>query len=226
MTEIANLTVSAYERLRADLLACRLRPGERLRIADLCQHLGVSLPAVREALSRLMAEGLVVGEPRRAIRVAPISAAELKDITDVRLHVEGLCLRRSIETGDLAWEAGMVSAYHHLSRTPEREAEDANRLNDAWSLAHGRFHEALVAACDSPWLLRLRGSLHAQSERYRRLSIPLARANRDLGQEHRAIMEACLARDADAALAALRAHLALTTTILLDADIGGDARTI
>ena len=211
----SSLTQDAYERLRADLLACRLQPGARLKINELCGTLQVSLSAVREALSRLTSEGLVVAEPQRGFRVAPISADELRDLTGVRTHIEGMCLERAIAAGDVNWESQLVAALHRLSRTPERQPGDPERMNEAWSAAHAAFHEALVAACDSPWLLRLRATLYAQSERYRRLSVPLAEVARDLNREHREIMEAVLARDAARAKEQMTKHLDLTTRVLL-----------
>ncbi len=213
----SSLTQDAYERLRADLLACRLPPGARLRINELCRTLSVSLSAVREALSRLTSEGLVVAEPQRGFRVAPISAEELRDLTGVRVQIEGLCLDRAIAAGDVGWESQLVAAFHRLSRTPEREPTDPDRMSEAWSTAHAAYHEALVGACDSPWLLRLRGTLYAQSERYRRLSVPLAGGvARDLDREHQDIMEAALARDAGRAKALMAQHLELTTRVLLE----------
>ena len=211
----SSLTQDAYQRLRSDLLACRLLPGARLHIGELCQTLAVNLSAVREALSRLTSEGLVVAEPQRGFRVAPISADELRDLTGVRAEIEGMCLERAIAAGDLGWEAQLVSAFHRLSRTPEREPTDPQRMNEAWSVAHASFHEALVAGCDSPWLLRLRAILYVQSERYRRLSVPLAEAARDLDGEHRGIMEAALARDPEQARALMARHVEMTTQVLL-----------
>lgn len=211
----SSLTHDAYERLRADLLACRLQPGARLRINDLCQALSVSLSAVREALSRLTSEGLVIAEPQRGFRAAPISAAELRDLTGVRAQIEGLCLERAIVAGDVGWEAGLVATFHRLSRTPERETGDEQRMSEAWSVAHCAFHSALVSGCDSPWLLRLRETLYAQSERYRRLSVPMGGTARNLRQEHQEIMDAALARDAGRAKALMAEHLELTTALLL-----------
>lgn len=212
----SSLTQDAYERLRSDLLACRLSPGARLRIGELCQTLSVNLSAVREALSRLTSEGLVVAEPQRGFRVAPISADELRDLTGVRGEIEGMCLERAIAAGDVGWEAQLVSAFHRLSRTPEREPADPQRMNEMWSTAHAAFHEALVAGCDSPWLLRLRGILYIQSERYRRLSVPLADVARDLNREHRDIMEAALARDTRRARTLMTQHIEMTTRVLLE----------
>ena len=178
---------------------------------------------MREALSRLTSEGLVVAEPQRGFRVAPISADELSDLTQVRAQIEGACLERAIAVGDVGWEARLVAAFHRLSRTPEREPGDPQRMNEAWSAAHAAYHEALVAACDSPWLLRLRATLYAQSERYRRLSVPLAEITRDLNREHQDIMDAAFARDGGRARTLMTRHLELTTRILLEQSWATDA---
>jgi DNA-binding GntR family transcriptional regulator len=217
MAQKFSLTQDAYERVRADLLACRLKPGERLRINDLCKRLSVSLGAVREALSRLTSEGLVSAEPQLGFRVAPISVSDLQDLTMVRTEIEGLCLRQAIAQGDIAWESRIVAAYHQLSRTPHNAPDDPMRLNDDFAAAHAEFHQALVSACQSPWLHRLRHILFAQSARYVALSVPLARRDRDRNQEHRQLMDAVIGRDAERAIELMTGHLNLTTRILLEA---------
>jgi DNA-binding GntR family transcriptional regulator len=217
MTQKFSLTQDAYERVRADLLACRLKPGERLRINDLCKRLSVSLGAVREALSRLTSEGLVSAEPQLGFRVAPISVSDLQDLSMVRIEIEGLCLRQAISEGDIAWESRIVAAYHRLSRTPHNAPDDPMRLNDDFAAAHAEFHQALVSACSSPWLHRIRHILFAQSARYVALSVPLARRDRDRNLEHRELMDAVIGRDADRAAELMTAHLNLTTRILLEA---------
>lgn len=214
-----NLTQGAYEALRADLLSCRILPGSRLKVQELCERLSVSLGAIREALSRLTSEGLVVAEPQRGFRAAPISAEDLKDLTGVRIQIETLCLRRAIEVGDVRWEARLVAALHELSRTPEHTPDDPTHSSDAWANAHGAFHKALVDGCDSPWLLRLRSQLYDQSERYRRLSVSLAPNARNIDQEHQDIANATLARDATKAIELLTKHLGVTTNILLSAEL-------
>jgi DNA-binding GntR family transcriptional regulator len=205
-----SLTEAAYEALRSDILACRVPPGAKLNINEICDALSVSLSAVREALSRLTAEGLVVAEPHRGFRAAPVSADDLRDLTGTRVEIEGSCLRRAIALGDMDWEIGIVAAYHRLSRTRERVAGDEARVADEWTKAHKDFHASLVQACDSYWRLRLRGFLYDQTERYRQLSVPARREERNLADEHKAIMEATIARDADRAVALVEAHLTLT----------------
>jgi DNA-binding GntR family transcriptional regulator len=214
--ETKSQTEAVYFRLRADILACRLKPGTRLKINDLCVALDVSLGAVREALSRLSAEGLVVAEAQKRFQVAPISVADLEDLTQVRIEIETLCLRRAIAARTLDWETGLVASFHRLSRLPVRTPGDERRLNEDWAQAHADYHLALVAACDSLWLLRVRAMLYAQSERYRRLSAPVTARWRDVNAEHRNIMEAALAGDARKACALLSAHLLTTKDLVRD----------
>jgi DNA-binding GntR family transcriptional regulator len=221
-----NRTQGAYEALRADLLSCRILPGSRLKIQELCVRLAVSLGAIREALSRLTSEGLVVAEPQRGFRAAPISAADLQDLTNARIELETLCLRRAIRLGDVHWESKLVAATHRLSRTPERDPGDPERINDDWAEAHAAFHRALVEGCDSAWLMRLRGQLYDQSERYRRISVPLTRSTRNIEQEHQQIVTATLDRDAEAAASLLAAHLQATATILLSAAASDEMRMV
>ena len=217
-----NLTEAAYVALRSDLLACRLPPGAKLNIAELSAQLSVSLGAVREALSRLTAEGLVVAELNRGFRAAPVSETELLDLTSTRVEIEAGCLRRAIGVGGVEWESRIVAAHHRLTRTPERVADDEQRISDEWAAAHKEFHEALVSACDSPWRLRLRNLLYDQTERYRRLSAPASSQERNLAVEHRALMEAVLARDEPVAVALMTSHLKITTSrVQALAELGG-----
>lgn len=218
-----SLTETVYETLRADILACRLMPGRKLKIGELCARLEVSLGAVREALSRLAAEGFVLAKAQRGFQVAPVSAADLADLTRTRIEIESLAMRHAIALGNVKWEAGIVATFHQFSRVPERDPTDPARLNDEWVDLHEAFHAALVEACDSLWLKRMRAMLYAQSERYRRLSVPVRRGKRNVVAEHRAIMDAVLTRDADRACALMAEHLSLTTRILLQADLAGDA---
>jgi DNA-binding GntR family transcriptional regulator len=216
-----NMTQGAYESLRADLLACRILPGKKLKIQELCTRCSVSLGAIREALSRLTSEGLVVAEPQRGFRAAPISASDLVDLTMVRVEIDSLCLRRAIACGDVDWESRLVAAAHRLARTPERAPDDPARSNEDWAEAHAAFHLALVDGCDSLWLLHLHSLLYAQSERYRRLSVPFAISGRNVNEEHQAIVTATLARDAEGATQLLATHLEATTHILLGAVVEG-----
>lgn len=225
-----SLTERAYRQLRDDLLTCRLVPGERINIKDLANCQGFSLGAVREALARLTSEGFVTQDDARGFRATPISIADLVDLVAVRSDIEGQCLRRAIANGGLDWESAIVSRAHRLSKTPTRDPEDPARLNEDYADAHSAFHHALVSACDSQWLLRMRSWLYAQSERYRYLTVPLSKGERNLVHEHTEIVEAVLARDADRAVRLHNDHLLATARMLTNGQVpslpGAATRTL
>jgi DNA-binding GntR family transcriptional regulator len=210
---------AAYAALRDEILTCRLAPGAKIIISELALKFGFSPGAVREALSRLAAERMTVATAQKGYTVADVSVAELKDLTRTRVTIEQICLRSAIEHGDVEWEASMVAAYHRLHRLPLTPPGESARVNPAWAAAHGVFHSALASGCDSPWMLTLRASLYAQSERYRHLSVALAREQRQKDAEHRGILDACLARDADRADKLVAAHLTKTMHIILNSPL-------
>jgi DNA-binding GntR family transcriptional regulator len=205
-----TLTSAVCEKLRKDILSARLVPGQKLNVAHLSKGFGVSLAATREALSRLVADGLVQASDQRGFRVSPVSIADLEDVTATRIDIEGLALRRAIENGGLDWLASVERAFASLLAVPYRDPADPKVHSEAWLARHRVFHRTLVGACASLWLMRFRDTLYEQSERYRQLSIPLDPGLRDVDAEHRQIVEAVLRRDADAAVAALRAHFSRT----------------
>ena len=222
MASNLTLTQDVYQRLRADLLSCRLVPGDKLRIDDLCQRLSAGSSAVREALSRLASDGLVAAEPQRGFRVMPLNLDELRDLTNTRCQIEALCIASSVLKGDVEWETTLIAGLHRLSRTPVQADGDPRRYSEAFGVAHTAFHEAVVGACDSRWLLNLRQLLSTQQERYRWLSWPLAKKKRDLAKEHAAIAKAALDRDAPLTVALMTEHLQTTARIILEAATAAD----
>jgi GntR family carbon starvation induced transcriptional regulator len=140
---------------------------------------------------------------------------DLADLTMTRIDVENLCLTRSIERGGVEWETMVVGAMHRLSRTDYWAIGDDRRLSEEWAMAHDSLHEALVAASDSGWRSRIRNTLFQQSERYRRLSVPVLPVARDVQAEHRAIAEAALGRQAARACELMKEHLLLTMEIVV-----------
>jgi DNA-binding GntR family transcriptional regulator len=202
----------AYEAIRGDILAGRHAPDKKLKIQDLASDLDVSPGAVREALSRLVPEQLVVSRDQRGFVVAPLSIADLEDLTDLRCEIEEIALRRSVERGDVNWEANLLAAAHRLRSIPLRIDGDVV-LRREWVDAHAAFHAALVAACGSRRLLTLHAQLYEQSERYRGLSAHLE-TDRNVAHEHQEIVNLALARDADGLVDATLDHLRTTTKLI------------
>lgn len=204
---------SVHERLRADILSGRLRPG-RLTIRTLCERYGVGQTPLREALNRLAADGLLLAEDQRGFAVPGISAAELEELTRTRCWLEERALRESIAAATEAWEEALVLAAHRLSRTPR--ALEGGVLNPSWEERHRAFHETLVGNCGSRWLISFCRQLTDRHQRYRHLAAGRSLAARDVDAEHREILEATLRRDADAAVALLTAHYWRTARVILE----------
>ena len=216
-----SLTSLAVERLRGEILSGQLRPAERLRIQALSERYDIGATAIREALSRLVTDGLVDSEDQRGFCVTPVSREDLMDLTQTRVEVECGALRLALARGGVDWESNVLSAFHRLQRTPPPSSPD---LHEAWATVHRQFHETLVAGCASPWTLRLCRLLHDQSERYRNLAEQYtSEKNRDAPKEHRELMEAAMARDAELATRLLGEHFWTTTGIILKALFNDDA---
>ncbi|MEZ5653144.1 MAG: FCD domain-containing protein [Burkholderiaceae bacterium] len=203
-----------YQKLHDAIIACDLVPGDNLRFEALKDRYGVSYSTLREALSRLEAQMLVVSEGHRGYRVAPVSIADLQDLTDTRVLIECEALRRSIAYGDDAWEAAILAAFYRMDRLQKRLGKQYY-LSADWAEVHGEFHRALVMACRSPTMLRLRRALFERAHRYRRMSSQFRTKWRPKDVEHKSIMDAALDRDTDKALRLTESHIRETTNNVL-----------
>jgi DNA-binding GntR family transcriptional regulator len=218
-----SLTGLAFESIRADILSGVLKPDQRLRIQALSTRYQIGTTGIREALSRLVTDGLVDSEDQRGFCVAPVSHEELVDLTRTRIQVEQLALRQAVAQGDVKWESNILSSFHRLSRV---DAPTSPEKHAAWASAHQQFHEALIRGCESPWLLRLCALLYDKSERYRNLAGRQPDSQRrDVQVEHKALMDALMAHDADRACALLEAHFWETTEIILKSSFGASGAT-
>jgi DNA-binding GntR family transcriptional regulator len=206
---------SLYDRLRTDLLRGALEPGSRLAIDALAAHYATSTTPLREALNRLVADGLVERREQRGFAVASVSAADLAEITKARCQLEELALRESIAARTQAWEDTVALAYHRLSRTPRSLSKTRFDDNPDWEPRHRAFHRALIAGCGSRWLISFCDQLADQHQRYRRLSAARAYRTRPVANEHLAILNAAIEGRADEAVALLRAHIQRTGAILM-----------
>jgi GntR family transcriptional regulator, carbon starvation induced regulator len=210
--------------IRADIIQGVLAPGSKLGIKALCDRYASGHIPMREALSRLATSGFVVSEDQRGFSVTAVSTEELADITDARCVVECEALRRSTEKGGLDWEERVISTHYRLSRLQMFAAEGPG-VDPEWELAHQAFHAALLSGSGSKWLELMAGQLRDQTARYRNLSIATsvnqgtatetARAPRDVPDEHRALLEKALARDAVGACELLRQHFQTTAVLVI-----------
>lgn len=206
-----------YQRLKDDICLGRLVPGTRLNLGEYGKQHGVSLTVVREAATRLASERLMELNPQQGFRVWPLSVPDLLDLTRVRIDIERLVLAESVLLGDVAWEAAIVAAHYRLVRAI-RDRPDPTSPNYAWLEAHSVFHQALAAACSSPLLKQLRQQLFDSAELYRHWSAAAEPRNRrrPITEEHKALMDAALAHDAETMVELSVAHIQRTTAFLMD----------
>lgn len=207
-----TLATSLVRRLRRAIMTGELAPGAKLRLEALREQLGlkISRSPLREALSRLGAEGLVLIEDNRGYRVIPVSEKNLREIAFLRVHSESLALREAIAKGDTRWEAEIVAAQYHLSSIKRADGMSQEQ-HEVWEQAHRDFHMKLLEACDMPLLLGYCSTLHDLNDRYRRLFLKRNPFDRDVNGEHGAIVTATLERNADLACALLAQHIQRTT---------------
>jgi GntR family carbon starvation induced transcriptional regulator len=211
-----TLAESAYQDIRRDIVRGVFDPGQPLRMALLSERYKMGFSPLREALTRLQSERLVVSVALRGFSVAPLSIDEMWDAINTRIHIDTEALRLSMLHGDDAWEAGIVAAHHALKLQAERATSRDEPEQRMLEIRHYAFHCALLAACQSKWLLDFSQKLYADTERYRYPMLINRRreSGRDISSEHEQLMAATLARDARLALDLLRVHLKRTAQFL------------
>lgn len=206
-----TLIEEAYIRLRDDIIEGRLAPGEKLRIEHLKISYGVGAGTLREAITRLSSDALVVSEGQRGFWVKPISVDDLEDLTKLRMHIESDALRQSVRISDPQWRERVRMAYEQMAAF---EQPIMPALRKQWEALNLQFHEALVSGCNSAWTQHVLRLLSRQSERYRRLAIDLPNQARDVHAEHAMIFEAAMSGAEARAALALEMHLRATPDLI------------
>lgn len=210
----ATRTEQVYEMLRSELLNGVLHPGQKLKMAGLTERFEASQSVIREALTRLTEQGLLVSEPQRGFRVRDLSIEDITELTESRIQIESLALRLAIERGDLQWETGILAAHHRLERTPV--TRDNGTVSEDWSIQHRDFHQALLTGCSNRRLESVATSLRDSAELYRRWYWVLTDDHqRDLAREHRELKEFALAHNADRAIEVLTEHIDRAPSLLV-----------
>lgn len=199
----------AHARLREAILSGEFSPGSALSQVRLAEQLGVSRTPLREALRLLEREGLVDSETNRRVRVAGFSVADLEELYAMRVQLETLAVRINaprMGDGELAVLRG------HLSCMREHAlAEDYA----GWEGPHRDFHDGLVAGSGAR-LVGAVAQLSDHAERYRRAFMVGTPGSWETSlEEHRSILDACEARDADLTAERLARHYSVVVLGLI-----------
>jgi DNA-binding GntR family transcriptional regulator len=199
MTTAKSDTIAAKisKSLANRIIAGNIEAGARLRQDHVAEEFGTSHVPVREAFRRLEAQGLVVSEPRRGVRVAGFSLDEVREVAEMRAALEALALR---------------NAGPHLTKAILDQAEDANRAGDrardveAWENANRTFHRIILTPCGMPRLLKAIDDLHTASARFL-FSGWRAEWEAPTDRDHRTILDALRAGQTDMAASILARHV-------------------
>nr|WP_050993082.1 GntR family transcriptional regulator [Salinibacterium sp. PAMC 21357] len=206
----------AYQALRDDIIEWRLAPGTILGEVEQAARLGVSRTPLREALSRLMTDGLVSSQSGRGLVVTDVSVTNIRELFDVRKALEVKAVR-------LAAEKHGGSTFGDLERefeaVPELLARDDSDRSAYFDLVR-RFDDAVDDAVGNVYLTGALNSLRTHLVRVRRLAKDNPERLAAAAREHLLIVQAIVARDAELASHATHVHLhhALTSALAMAAD--------
>lgn len=211
-----TLVDKLYKLIHQDIISLRLKPGERLHIAELAKEYEVGPGPIREALSRLIATQLVVALSQRGFRVAEVSKSDLHDLYQTRTEIEAIALRYSILQGDDQWESNVIATYHRLAKYEEKISNNTRNYQE-WEIRHRDFNKALISGCRLDNLLRIHAQLYDLTERYRRqwlLSGLKPAEGLPYAKEQKKIMEAALSRNTELAVQLLFKHFEKAVRII------------
>ncbi|TDT77412.1 GntR family transcriptional regulator [Litoreibacter halocynthiae] len=194
-------TEQALSRLREMVFSGELAAGSNHFEADLADRLGMSRTPVREAALTMKAQGLVDVQPRRGVRVCPISAEDMADIYDVLCELESLAAARAAERG---YTANDLQIAQNCIDAMDAALTDNDRT--AWAEADDRFHAELVRLGGNARVIEIVARYTDQVRRARMMTLPLRPLPVKSNEDHRAVLDAIQIGDAARARDLHRAH--------------------
>jgi len=200
---------TVYDRLRDDILFCRIPPGAQIFEQDLANRFGTSKSPVREALLRLRQQGLVTVKARSGYRVTPMSVTQVNEMYEMRAMYETTCAALAIEHAGET-DLDRLEAF----RTPPECADIAG-----WTALNRNFHMELAAICGNQQLARTASEFIAQFARFTYVSMSRMRRLKvaKFADDHAAIIQAIRDRDRRRAQAVLKSHIEASRRRTLDA---------
>jgi len=196
--QAASAADIVYEALRKAIIEGDIAEGENLRQDHIAQMFNTSRIPVREALSRLEQHGLITTERYKGAVVAGLSIEEIEEIFEFRALIEAEVIRLAIPNLD---RRTLDLARQHCEEF-EREEN-----SDRWGEINRNFHYSLYEAARRPYYLQIVRASLDRIDRYLRAQLTLTSGVARARREHKAILDACIARDAERASALTRDHI-------------------
>ncbi|WP_176083726.1 GntR family transcriptional regulator [Martelella sp. HB161492] len=206
-----SLTDQAYDRLRHEIITCKLQPGTDLGEQELAEKLAMSKTPVREALARLTLEGLVEAFPRRGYRITPVTVKSVNDVFTVRKALEGVACELAADRLTDA-EIDRIEALSNATYVPGEEP-----TIEAFIKTNNDFHAAIAEGARVPRLVTLISSYLEESTRLFYMGAAMRDVNPETSTDHALIVAALRRHDSDAAREAIIQHTENTRRGLLTA---------
>lgn len=196
------LAERVYGQLRHDILLARLRPGEPVSENQLAQRLGVSRTPVREAVQRLVRDGLVNVWPQRGSLVSLMSIQRIRDALFVREAVECQVVRQLLALGDAPgrWEPLEASLARQMQALQDEDLEATLRADED-------FHRGMLELCGLGGVWPVVAQARDLHQRVRAIAVPELQSGHKAVSDHRAILDALQAGDVQRAVLCVSEHI-------------------
>jgi len=200
--------VSAYSKIREDILASKFPPNHKLKVKELSGLYDIGVIPIREALSRLESEELVTHVGQTGFTVSQISKEDLRSLVETRILIESLALELSIKNFSNKWEEELVLAFHRLQRTDRVvEINGLRTINRNWITYHHSFHLTLINNSGLPWLNKFCSELLDHSTKYGVfITVEYPNFPRKSAKEHKDLYDCVLAKDSESSKTLLKQH--------------------
>ena len=209
MSSNSNLqSVSAYSKIREDILASKFPPNHKLKVKELSGLYDIGVIPIREALSRLESEELVTHVGQTGFTVSQISKEDLRSLVETRILIESLALELSIKNFSNKWEEELVLAFHRLHRTDRVvEINGLRTINRNWIKYHHSFHLTLINNSGLPWLNKFCSELLDHSTKYGVfITVEYPNLSRKSAKEHKDLYDCVLSKDSESSKNLLKQH--------------------
>jgi len=206
----APLAQDLRDRLEEEILSGQRPPGARLDESKLAQHFGVSRTPVREALRQLAAADLVVLRPRQGAVVATVTVTQLLHMFEVMAELESFCAKLAARRMSEKERENLVRVHKDCQALAEKG--EANAYYDA----NRRFHEVIYAGTHNAYLEETTRNMRNRLQPYRRFQLHHPGRTLKSWNEHRAVVDAILGGDAEAAAAAMSHHVTIQGDVFTD----------
>ncbi|MFA1561630.1 GntR family transcriptional regulator [Aliivibrio fischeri] len=210
-----TLTDKVSKMIHQDILSGKLKPGQKLVVAELKERYNVGASPIREALVQLSWNKYVKLEPQKGCWVASISLSELKELFESLRTIGQVLLAKAITNGNENWELNVLTSFHKLNKINLQDAE-IEELRE-WENRYIDFHNSLLEGAQSPIMYQFYQDISHQITRYRHLSNNpqvISETYAQYLEEHEIMMKLTLSRDSEQAIKYLNNHYSKASDLI------------